>query len=144
MYVCSLPYTVVADFESVLELIKEPKGKGEKFQHHKPVSYRFNRVRYDGESGPLKEFAGEDAPKHFIMAMIHEYFQIRDIYSNPKSMISLNDEEKQSHISATHCWICEEEFNNDHIKVMDHCHITGKYRGAAHSEIGRASCRERV
>ena len=28
------------------------------------------------------------------------------------------------------CWICSNEIKED--KVRDHCHITGKYRGAAH------------
>ena len=89
-----IPYHIVADFKSVLEPIKEKKGKGEKFQHHLPVSYRFCRVRYDGMSGLLREFAGENASKHFIMAMIHEYFQIRDIYIKSKPMIPLNNKEK--------------------------------------------------
>ena len=31
------------------------------------------------------------------------------------------------------CWICNEELNTD--KVRDHCHITGKFRGAAHNVI---------
>ena len=30
------------------------------------------------------------------------------------------------------CWICNEELNTD--KVRDHCHITGKFRGAAHNQ----------
>ena len=30
------------------------------------------------------------------------------------------------------CWICNEELNTD--KVTDHCHITGKFRGAAHNQ----------
>ena len=30
------------------------------------------------------------------------------------------------------CWICKKEFQDD--KIRDHCHYTGKYRGAAHSE----------
>ena len=29
-------------------------------------------------------------------------------------------------------WICNEELNTD--KVRDHCHITGKFRGAAHTQ----------
>ena len=37
---------------------------------------------------------------------------------------------------ATKCYTCEKKFYNDkknnYIKVRDHCHYTGKYRGAAH------------
>ena len=29
-------------------------------------------------------------------------------------------------------WICNEELNTD--KVRDHCHITGKFSGAAHNQ----------
>ena len=40
------------------------------------------------------------------------------------------DEEiyNNSHIS----WICKQELNTD--KLRDHCHVTGKFRGAAHSK----------
>ena len=32
------------------------------------------------------------------------------------------------------CWICQGEFGDEKAlqKVRDHCHYTGKYRGAAH------------
>ena len=30
------------------------------------------------------------------------------------------------------CWICEKLIDDDDEKVWDHCHITGKFRGAAH------------
>ena len=30
------------------------------------------------------------------------------------------------------CWICEKLIDNDDEKVRDHCHVTGKFRGAAH------------
>ena len=36
------------------------------------------------------------------------------------------------HNNATHCHICEGELGDD--KVVDHCHLTGRYRGAAHSK----------
>ena len=35
---------------------------------------------------------------------------------------------KKSHI----CWIYKQELNMD--KVRDHCHVTGKFRGAAHNK----------
>jgi hypothetical protein len=31
------------------------------------------------------------------------------------------------------CYICNGEFTNSNYKVRDHCHRTGKYRGAAHT-----------
>ena len=30
------------------------------------------------------------------------------------------------------CWICKKVIDNDDEKVRDHCHITSKFRGAAH------------
>ena len=30
------------------------------------------------------------------------------------------------------CWICDGLFDVADEKVRDHCHVTGKYRGAAH------------
>ena len=39
-------------------------------------------------------------------------------------------EEKQFQSSKT-CWICEKRIKKDDGKVRDHCHITGKFRGAA-------------
>ena len=57
-----------------------------------------------------------------------------------KPMIALTEEEKESYKNQQLCHICEKEFctnnNNDEYKKMrkvrDHCHYTGKYRGAAH------------
>ena len=51
-------------------------------------------------------------------------------------MIQLTTEEKIYHNRQKKCYICKREFNNNdkkNYKVMDHCHYTGKYRGAAHN-----------
>ncbi|BFZ23189.1 hypothetical protein BsWGS_26228 [Bradybaena similaris] len=40
-------------------------------------------------------------------------------------------DDNQAFESATTCDICNKDFSVD--KVRDHCHITGKYRGAAHN-----------
>ena len=35
--------------------------------------------------------------------------------------------------SSNRCWICDKLFDVGDVKVRDHCHIPGKYRGAANS-----------
>ena len=51
-------------------------------------------------------------------------------------MIKLTEEEQYKHGARKVCFICKERFfedaKNNYIKVSDHCHYTGKYRGAAH------------
>ena len=60
-----------------------------------------------------------------------------------KEMIPLTDKEKESYENQKICHICEKEFCTDKNskkefktkqKGRDHCHCTGKYRGAAHSK----------
>ena len=51
-------------------------------------------------------------------------------------MIRLTQEEQYKHDSIKCCFICKKTFledaKNSYIKARDHCHYTGKYRGAAH------------
>ena len=49
-----------------------------------------------------------------------------------KTMIPLTKEEEDNYNKENTCYICKKDFNNDG-KVRDHCHFTGKYRGAAHN-----------
>ena len=52
----------------------------------------------------------------------------------------MSEEEEEQFQSSNSCWICEkliddEDYdhdNDDDEKVRDHCHITQKFRGAAH------------
>ena len=51
-------------------------------------------------------------------------------------MISLTTKEEIYHNRQKICYICKKEFDNNdkkQQKVRDHCHYTGKYRGAAHN-----------
>ena len=49
-------------------------------------------------------------------------------------MISLIDKENKSHKNKKCRYICRKRFTKDNKKVRDHCHVTGKYRGAAHNK----------
>ena len=59
-----------------------------------------------------------------------------------KEMIPLTDKENKSYEQQKVCYISKKEFSTDeydknafklYLKVRDHCHYIGKFRGAAHS-----------
>ena len=65
---------------------------------------------------------------------------IKIINYEKKKEIILTNEEEESYQNQEVCYICEKEFFTDennkkefksYRKVRDHCHYTGKYRGAA-------------
>ena len=54
-----------------------------------------------------------------------------------KEMIPLTNVEKELYHKQKVCYVCKKGFSTDddkkkYYKVRDHCHHTGKYRGAAH------------
>ena len=44
----------------------------------------------------------------------------------------MTSEDEEIYNNSHICWRCKQELNTDNIR--DHCHITGKKRGAAHSQ----------
>ena len=64
---------------------------------------------------------------------------IRIVNYEMKPMDPLTEEEEESHKNQVLCHICDKEFytdnNKEMRKVRNHCHYTGKYRGAAHSKF---------
>ena len=35
-------------------------------------------------------------------------------------------------MNSAKCWICDNDYIDNDVKIRDHCHITGKYRGSVH------------
>ena len=52
-------------------------------------------------------------------------------FNKPLKMMKEDEEEFQK---AQECYIFSMKYTNKDIKVRDHCHISGKYRGSAHQE----------
>ena len=71
----------------------------------------------------------------FMEAMLEEVKYCKKImkkeFNKPLRMTKQDEEEFQK---ANECHICNKKYTNEDIKVRDHCHITGKYRGSAHQE----------
>ena len=59
---------------------------------------------------------------------------IKEIANIPEKKTIFGKEETARFNKETKCWICKGEFKeDDDKKVRDHCHFTGRYRGAAHN-----------
>ena len=48
--------------------------------------------------------------------------------------------------NSAKCWICDNDYVDNDVKVKDHCHTTGKYRGSAYIDCNinlksQSSCR---
>jgi len=87
-------------------------------------------VRSDGEAKAPVLYRGEDAVEHFLTSLQVELAENNEVFKKPVDMIMTANDCKAFNDSV-HCHICGEALVND--RVRDHCHITGKYRGAAHN-----------
>ena len=80
-------------------------------------------------------YKGKDCIERFCEDLGDHVMKI--INYDEKEMIPLTDEKNKSYKKQKVCYIRKKEFNTDkntkYQKVRDHCHYTGKFRGAAHS-----------
>ena len=44
----------------------------------------------------------------------------------------MTEEEEDLFQKSNSCWICKKRIDNDEEKARDHCHVAGKFSGAAH------------
>ena len=117
-----LPFVIYADLECLLEKMSTCQNNpNESFtteiNKHIPSGYSiFTSCSFDQTKNKLNYYRGKDCMK--------------------KKMIPLTTEEKIHYKKQEICCICKKEFDTSdkkHYKVRDHCHYTGKYRGAAHN-----------
>ena len=142
-----VPFVVYADFECFTQKIDtcqpdDGKSFTNQYQKHKPSGFCYlikcfddnlfypKLVKYTAES------TDEDIPQLFVESLEKDIKEIYNKFKKPKEMV-MTQEDKIDFRRATHCHICEEELKDtddeNYRIVRDHCHLTGKYRGAAHN-----------
>ena len=135
-----LPFVIYADLECLLEkmstCINNPnESSTTKINKHTPSGYSiFTHCSFDKSKNKLNYYRGKDCMKKFSKDLREHASKIIDY--EKKKMIPLTTEEKIYHNKQKICYICKKEFSNNeekNYKVWDHCHYTGKYRGAAHN-----------
>ena len=142
-----LPFIIYADFECFTIPVNSCQPNPEKsytttYQKHEPSGFCLYLKGVVDNFKPIvytKKKPGEDISKKFIEYVVKLTHKIyKDYYQKPKPCILTKEEEKEFQLAAI-CHICEEELyfdkkTNKFVKVKDHCHFTGKYRGAAHNQ----------
>ena len=140
------PFIIYADLECLLKKINTcqnnpEKSYTEKKAKHIPSGYSLvTCCSFDKSKNERKYYRGKDCMKMFCKDLKDQAMKL--INYEKKEMIPLTDKEKESYENQEICYICEKEFYIDENnkkelkkmqKVRDHCHCTGKYRGAPHS-----------
>ena len=147
------PIAIYADFECFIEPLTAPPVEGDKthpqqssttrYQKHNPSGFAYyvkcvndsimkpELVRY------TQQYEGEDVAEMFVEsveAVVHEF------YRRTKSPIPvrMTHDTRTEHTAATACYACGGRFTPSDPKTADHCHYTGKYRGAAHNSCNLA------
>ena len=132
------PFKIYADFECLLKnadsgIHNDCFSYTSKYQYHVPCSFAYKLVRAnDKYSKDLVLYRGKNAVLKFIQSIFKEYSCCKSVMKNHfnKNLVMTVDEEEKFERSNS-CWICNKSIDIDQ-KVRDHCHITGKYRDAAH------------
>jgi len=113
------------------------KGFTKQYQKHTPSGYCYLIKFFDDEIFPPKlvrhtiKKPDENIPQMFVENLECDIKEIYNQFKFPQKL-RMTMKDKEDYENATHCHICESELGKD--KVLNHCHLTGKFRGAAHNE----------
>ena len=135
------PFAIYADFESILKPLDACKPDPNKsytlkYQKHEPLSFVYYIKSFDESvyKSTLRKYIKEneedpDPIDVFINWLESDVKIISDLGNEP---MKITEEEQEQFKQASNCWICGKLLNIED-RVRDHCHFTGRYRGAAHN-----------
>ena len=134
------PFTIYADFESLLKPITDKENPDpnisytNKYQKHEPVSFVYYIKCFDENvyKSRLRSYVKEKEEDPEVVDVFINQLEkdVKEISKLGNKKIIITEETEEDFNQATRCWICRKLLNlND--RVRDHCHFTGRYRGAA-------------
>ena len=137
-----VPFVIYADFEALTEKIhgcqpNNEKSYTEAYQKHTDCGYGYKVVcHYDDKyCKPVQIYRGENAVYKFMENMLEEVnwckSKMKKEFNKP---LKMTDEDEDSFQKSDKCHICNKPYKDKDIRVRDHCHITGKFRGSAHQD----------
>ena len=116
---------------------KDKRSYTEAYQTHEDCGYGYKVVCcYDDKySKHTRIYRSENAVYKFMEKMLEEVecckAVIKKHFNKPLVMTEVDE---QHFKTMDGCHICGEKYTDKDVRVRDHCHITGKFRGSAHQE----------
>ena len=133
------PFAIYADFESILKPLETCKPDPNKsytlkYNKHEPVSFvyyikSFNESVYKSK---LRSYVKENEEDPDTIDVFINWLEedVKIISELGNELMIITAEEQEQFNQASNCWICGKLLNLQD-RVRDHCHFTGRYRGAA-------------
>ena len=147
----SIPFVAYADFECFTKPMNtcspNPEDSYEyDYQKHEPSGFCiFIKGVVDKKIKPItytKKEEDDDVAKIFVEKLTEATRGIyNDFYRRPKPL-KLTQDQQRLFDKAEYCHICNTELGDD--RVRDHCHFTGRYRGAAHNSCNLQCKKPRI
>ena len=153
----SVPFVIYADFEAITEKVSGCQPSNEKsyteaYQKHTDCGFGYKVVCcYDDliqsqtdqlndkvvnkYTKPVQIYRGKNAVYKFMENMLEEVNWCKQTMKKQlKKTLIMTKENETDFQKAIKCHICDIKYTNKDIRVRDHCHITGKFRGSAHQD----------
>ena len=136
-----VPFVIYADFEAILQNVDEEAETNpdplssytRKINRHVPSGFcTYGTFTYGKVKDPLFQYRGEDCVEVFCNHLEEEAKRLYHMFPPNKLMDPLTPRQKREFRIVRNCHICMYPFHPGELEVRDHCHYTGKYRGAAH------------
>ena len=120
-----------------MEKDKDRRSHTEAYQTHEDCGYGYKVICcYDDKYSKYTSIhRGANAVYKFMEKMLEEVEYCKAVikkhFNKPLVMTEV-DEQRFKNMDG--CHICGEKYTDKDVRVRDHCHFTGKFRGSAHQE----------
>lgn len=116
-------------------------------QQHVPSSFAyFIKCRFNEELDCFRTFRGPLCAEEFVKELINNLRELYETHLIGKfKKVEMSEDDQVAFTLAERCHICKKRFadlssvppqkrrGHNQAKIIEHCHLTGKYRGAAHN-----------